>query len=92
MGDCNGQTGKRANPIKRHRAGTEKRKLRHLGRMGMLQNMEDEIDVENPNGVTKTDIYYILTNRPDIVIDVRVISHINIGNDDTMAPSNNFDV
>ena len=37
------------------------------------------MDVENPNGVAKTEIDYILTNRPDIVTDVTVINQVNIG-------------
>ena len=36
---------------------------------------------KSPNGVTKTEIDYILTNRPDIVTDVTVINQVNIGCD-----------
>ena len=43
---------------------------------------------ESPNGVTKTAIDYILTNRPDIVIDVTVISQVNIGSDHKLVMSN----
>ena len=31
------------------------------------------------NGATKTEIHYILTNRPDIITDVTVINQVNIG-------------
>ena len=34
--------------------------------------------MENPNGVTKTEIDYILTDRPDIVTDITVINQVNI--------------
>ena len=44
--------------------------------------------MESPNGVTKTEIDYILTNRPDIVTDVTVINQVNIGSDHRMAMSN----
>ena len=40
------------------------------------------------NGVTKTDIYYILTNRPDIVTKVTVIKQVNIGDDHRLVMSN----
>ena len=46
------------------------------------------MDVENPNGVTKTEIDYILTNRPDIVTDVTVINQGNIGSDHILIVSN----
>ena len=38
----------------------------------------EEMDVEKLNGVTKTEIDYILTNRPDIVTYVTVINKVNI--------------
>ena len=37
--------------------------------------------MESPNGGTKTEIDYNLTNRPDIVTAVTVIKHVNIGSD-----------
>ena len=43
---------------------------------------------KSPNCVTKTEADYILTNRPDIVTDVIVISQVNIGSDHRMAMSN----
>ena len=43
---------------------------------------------KSPNGVTKTDIDYILTNRPDIVTDVTVINQVNFGSDHRMVISN----
>ena len=39
------------------------------------------------NSVTKTEIDYILTNRPDIVTDVAVIKQVNIGSDHRMGMS-----
>ena len=44
--------------------------------------------MEKSNGVTKTELDYILTNRPDIVTDVTVINQVNIGSDDIMVLSN----
>ena len=43
---------------------------------------------KSPNGVTKTDIDYILTNRPDIVTDVTVVNQVNIGNHHRLIVSN----
>ena len=43
---------------------------------------------KSPNGVTKTEIDYILTNRPDIVTDVTVINQVNIGSDHRLVMSN----
>ena len=48
----------------------------------------EEMDVENANGVTKTELDYILTNRPDIVTDVTVINQINIGTEHRIVMSN----
>ena len=64
----------------------EKRKWRHLGRMGNIKKVQyheyhvpeesrEEMDVEN--GVTNTEIDY----RPDIVTDVTVINQINTESD-----------
>ena len=36
---------------------------------------------KSPNGVTKTEIDYILTNRPGVVTDVTVINQVNIATD-----------
>jgi endonuclease/exonuclease/phosphatase family metal-dependent hydrolase len=43
---------------------------------------------KSPNGVTKTEIDYILTNRPDIITDVTVINQVNIGSDHRLVMSN----
>ena len=43
---------------------------------------------KSPNGVTKTDINYILSNRSDIVTDVTVIDQVNIGSDHRLVMSN----
>ena len=42
----------------------------------------------SPNGVTNTEIDYILTNRTDIVTDVTVINQVNTGSDHIVAMSN----
>ena len=38
--------------------------------------------------ITKTEIDYILTNKPDIVTDITVIKQVNIGSDHRVAMSN----
>ena len=38
----------------------------------------------SPNGATKNDIDYIMTDRPDILLDVSVINSINTGSDHRM--------
>ena len=43
---------------------------------------------KSPNGVTKTEIDYILTNRPDIVKDITVINQVNTGSDHRLVISN----
>ena len=43
---------------------------------------------KSPNDVTKTDIGYLLTNKPDIVTDVTVINQVNIGSDHKLVMSN----
>ena len=43
---------------------------------------------KSPSGVTKTEIYYILTNRPDVVTDVTVINQVNISTDHILILSN----
>ena len=42
----------------------------------------------SPNGVTKADIDYILTNRPDIVTNITVINQVNNGSDQIIFMSN----
>ena len=43
---------------------------------------------KSPNGVTKTETDYILTNWPDLVTNVKVISNVSIGIDHIMIMSN----
>ena len=43
---------------------------------------------KSPNGVTKTEIDYMLTNRPNIVTEVTVINRVNIGSDYRLAMHN----
>ena len=79
----------------------EKRKRRHLGRMGNFkkgqtyeyhvpEESREDMNVKSPNGVTKNEIDYILTTRPDIVTDVIVINQVNIGSDHIMAMNKNW--
>ena len=42
---------------------------------------------KSPNGVTKTDIYYILTNRSDTVTDVTIINQVNTGSEEKLVMS-----
>ena len=44
--------------------------------------------MESLNGVTKTGIDNILTNKPDTVTDVTVINQVGIGSDHRMIMSN----
>ena len=82
-----------------HKQRIEKRKRRHLGRMPNIKKVQnyaylfpdkssEEMDMEIQNGVTKAEIDYILTNRPDIFTDVTIINQVNIGSDHRMAMSN----
>ena len=43
---------------------------------------------KKPNGVTKPEIDYILTNKPDIVTYVTVSNQVNIGSDHRTVTSN----
>ena len=43
---------------------------------------------KRPNGVTKTEIDYILTNRPDTVTDVTVIIQVSIESDHRLVMTN----
>ena len=43
---------------------------------------------KTPNGVTKTEIGYILIKWPDIVTDVTIINQSSIGIDHRLATSN----
>ena len=79
MEDFSAHIGKRTNSLERAtgKFGLElkKRKRRHLGRMGNIKKVQNHEYImfqkkagmrwtwKNPNGVTKTEINYILTNR-----------------------------
>ena len=52
------------------------------------EESSDDIDVNSPNGVMKTETDYSLTNRPDMVTYVTVINPENIGRDHIMATRN----
>ena len=47
---------------------------------------------KSSNAITKTEIDYILTNRPDIVTDVTVINQVNIGSDIMIMSNIKLDV
>ena len=64
-----------------------------MGNIKKVQNHEYHVPGRRwawkiPNGVTKTEIDYILTNRPDIITDVTVINQVNIGSDHRLVMSN----
>ena len=42
----------------------------------------------SPDGETKNEIDYIMTDKPNMITDVRVINRINIGSDHRMLMSN----
>jgi len=42
--------------------------------------------VKSPDGMTKNEIDFILTDKPDIVQDVKVINKVNVGSDHRMLP------
>ena len=52
------------------------------------EECRDDMNVEKPKGVMKTEIDYILTNRPDIVTCITFINQVNIVSDYIMAMSN----
>ena len=65
-----------------------------MGNVKIVQNHEYQKKAgrrwtwKSPTGVTKTEIDYIITNRPDIVTYVTVIIQVNIGNDHRLVMSN----
>ena len=96
MGDFNTQIGKRTNSVETATAndGLELRNERGdplvewaTSRKYKIMNTMFQKKAgrrwtwKSPNGVTKTESNYILTNRPDIVTDVTVINEVNIGTD-----------
>ena len=103
MADLNAQIGNRTNPMKTATAkvGLELRNERGdtlvecaTSRNYKIMNTMFQKKArrrwawKNPNDVTKTDIDYILTNRPDITTDVTVINQVNIGCDHRMVMNN----
>ena len=65
-----------------------------MGKIKKIQNHEYHVpeksreNMDMENCVTKTEIDYILTNRPDIVTDVIVIKQVNVGSDHRLVKSN----
>ena len=103
MGDFNAQIGKRTNPmetatgkfglgLRNERGDTlvEWATLREYTIMNTMfqKKAGSRWTWKSPNGLTKTDIDYILTNRPDIVTDVTVINQVNIGSDHRLVMNN----
>ena len=100
MGDFNAQIGKRTNPMETAtgKFGLELRNelvewatsIKHKIRNIVFQRKAGRRWAwKTPNGVTKPEIDYILTNRPDIVTDVTLINQVNIGSDHRLVMSNN---
>ena len=103
MGDFNAQIGKRTNPMETAtgKCGLELRNERgdtmvEWATPGKYKIMNTVFQKKagrrwmwkRTNGVTEIEIDYILTNRPDIVTDVTVISLVNIGSDHRLVMNN----
>ena len=100
MGDFNAQTGTRTNPMETAtgKLGLELRNKRGdalvewaTSRKYNIMNTMFQTKArrgwtwKSPNGVTKNDIDYNVTNRQDIVTDVISINQVNIGSDQVMS-------
>ena len=93
MGYFNGQMGKRTNPMEtatcklglgfRNERGDTLATSRKYKIMNTMFHKKSgrRWTCKSPNDVTKTEIDYILTNRPDIVTDVTVLNQVNSGSD-----------
>ena len=99
MGDFNAQIGKRTNPTETvtGKCGIELRNERDdtlvewaTSRTYTIMNTMFQKKAgrrwtwKSSNGVRKTEIDYILTNRPDIATVVTVINQVNIGSDNRL--------
>ena len=93
MGDFNAQIWKNNKPYGNGNghvwARIEKRNSRNLGKMGNIKTGGRRWTWKSPNGVMKTEIDYILTNRPYIVAGVIVFNQVNTGSDHRLVMSNN---
>ena len=49
------------------------------------EESREEMDMENPDGHTKNEIDYIMTDKPSIVTDMTVINRVNNGSDHRMV-------
>ena len=103
MGDFKAQIGKRTNPmetatskfgldLRNDRGDTlvewvTSRKYKIINTM-FQKKARRRWTWKSPNGVTKTEIDYILTNRPHIVTDRTVINQVNIRSDHILIMSN----
>ena len=67
--------------------GNIKKKQNHELHVSEKKKQGRRLTWKSSNGVTKTEIEYILTNRPDTVTDVTIINHIYIGCDNRMVMS-----
>ena len=103
MGDFNAQTGKRTNPmetatgklglgLRNERGDTlvewaTSRKYKIKNTM-FQKKARGRWSWKSPKGVTKIEIGHILTTMPDIITDVTVINHVNIGSDHRLVVNN----
>ena len=78
------------------RPGSAKRKRRHSCRIGNIENfkiMNTQFQKKagrrwtwrSPDGNTKNEIDYIMTDKPSMATDVTVIHRVNIGSDHMMV-------
>ena len=78
------------------RPGSAKWKRRHSCRMGTIKEFQDHEQTiseesrrrwtwRSPDGNTKNEIDYIMTDKPSMVTDVTVINRVNIGSDHRMV-------
>ena len=101
MGDFNAQTGKITNPMERatgkfglglrDERGDTLEEWATSTKYKIMNTMFQKKAVrrwKSPNGVTKTEIDYIVRNKPDIVIDVTVINQVDIGSDHRLVMNN----
>ena len=103
MGDFNAKVGVRTNPSEtatgsfglgqRNERGdtliewTASKDYKIMNRL-FQKKIERRWTWRSPDGKTKNEIYYIMTDKPNIITYVRVINRINIGSDYGMLMSN----
>lgn len=102
MGDFNAKVGKRANTSEtatgafgignRNERGDTLVEWATSGRYKIMNTMfqkkaKRRWTWRSPDGTTKNEIDYILTNKPDTITDVTVLNRVNIGSDHRMLMS-----